>query len=579
MNIYSNLAMRSLNQVKTINPIMYLAIRCFFEDFTESAVKNNLFADFIKRKLQVRQHWSTKKNKLFKEKNAGKYIYRDTLSLSPFGIIAESYLMRIISQQFYFEDIDYVYSYNLPFRINSTRNYTYYFDGYKKRNNDIMNVLESDKDLIAVVLDLEKFYPSINIEIVKKLFFKKINSTLDNTIYDLAKNLISSILEQSLKGVPIGMDLSHLMAQVYLEELDDKLAEKFPKKYFRYVDDIIIICDKSDKESVIEFVRTNLPDKLNINEKKTDELNFDEWSLLHQSHDMEEGNLNEVLNFITAYISMHPSKIDSLEKDIKALGCSIPLSRIKKQAKSKSFMSYIKSLLKNHRRYSMFEIYFAKNEYIVTQLINLQKFYLIKLNKLLQLNYDNSSSAENRANTQQLKYILNRLLYLSTIEDLSRIRDAIPLTEKFEDTLEVINALVSKDLTNAIQYGGKVIQTICELWIENKFDVIELNKEYFVRIENINDVLDSIIILYLYKIIKFDLIEILDFLNEYNKEYVYVVLDDKYVVQNKQNDFLLEIQGLLQGRNLETKHNLLITRYDNDESIQLAGLNLGLTYS
>ena len=276
---------------------------------------------------------------------------------------------------------------------------------------------------------------------------------------------------------------------------------------------------------------------------------------------------------------MHPSRIESLENEIKSLGYNIPLSRIKKQAKSKGFMSYIKSLMKNDKRYGTFEIYFTKNDFIVQQLINLQKFYRIKLKKLFELNYDDTNSAENRSNTQQLKYIVNQLLYLSSTEELERIKDALPNTEKFEDTKEVINALSSKNLTNAIQYGGKVVQTISELWNENNFNILSLTKNNLEIIQNIDDVIDSIIIFYLYKVIEFSIADILDLLSSYNKEYLQVVLCDEYTIQNKEYNFLVELQGMFQGRDLDTKHKLLITRYDNDESIQLAGLDLGLAYS
>lgn len=613
-NIYNNIALRSLNQVKTLNPIMYISIRCFFEDFSNPSARNGLFNEFIKRKLKVRKNWSTKHNKLFKEKEDDKFIYRETLSLSTFGIVSESYLLRLISQQDCIKNKEFVYSYSLPQHVNSTRNFKYYFDGFKKRNEDIHKMLKSDKNLVAIVLDLTKFYPSIDKENVKQLFFQELyNHSNDNTL-NLVKNITNSILEQSLNGVPVGLDLGHLMAQVYLNDFDKELSTKYPKKYFRYVDDIIILCDKSDtgiplklskltwsnqeinltmqdfdyqynqickkpQDHVIEYVQSQLPDNLSINQSKTDELTLEDWSLLNTNHNAKEGNLYEVLNFITAYISMHPSRIESLEHKIKSLGYNIPLSRIKKQAKSKGFMSYIKGLMKNDKRYGASEVYFTKNDFIVEQLINLQKSHLINLKKALELNYDDTNSAENRSNTQQLKYIVNQLLYLSSTEELERIKNALPCTKKFEDTKEVINALSSKNLTNAIQYGGKVVQTISELWSENNFDTINFEKSNLVAIKKIDGVIDSIIIFYLYKVIEFPISEILDLLSNYNKEYIQVVLCDEYTIQNKEYYFLVELQGLFQGRDLNSKHNLLTTRYDNDESIQLAGLDLGLAYS
>ena len=90
---------------------------------------------------------------------------------------------------------------------------------------------------------------------------------------------------------------------------------------------------------------------------------------------------------------------------------------------------------------------------------------------------------------------------------------------------------------------------------------------------------DSIIVLFLHKVITFEIKDIVKFLNEENQEYLQVVIDSCYKVKNKDNKFLLEIQGLLKGRDLDEKYKLLTTRYDDSEDILLVGLNLGLGYS
>ena len=46
-NIYNNIALRSLNQVKTLNPIMYMSVRCFFEDFWRNEKYERLNHSFL----------------------------------------------------------------------------------------------------------------------------------------------------------------------------------------------------------------------------------------------------------------------------------------------------------------------------------------------------------------------------------------------------------------------------------------------------------------------------------------------------------------------------------------------------
>ena len=579
-NLYNNIALRSLNHSKTLNPIMYLSIRCFFENLSKNSVKNNFFEDYIERKLLVRKKWSTKQHKLFKEIKEDKFIYRNILSLSTFGMVSESYLMKIIAESGCFNNQEYVYSYLLPNSTNSTRNYQYYFNGYQKRNNDISKVFSENKESIALVLDLEKFYPTVNKAKVKEAFLKVIRENSDYDIIELVENITTSIMEQSIDGIPIGLNLSHLLAQVYLNDFDIDISEKYPNKYFRYVDDLVIICNADKIDEVKKHVADALPIELNINETKTDKLSFEDWSLLNKPSNKEPENFYDLLNFITAYISMHPSRIDDLEKELNTNGYNIPLSRIKKNSKSTMYMKFIISLMNTSKIFTKFEIYFSSNENIIGKLDTLKAFYLNQFKELIKLNYSNTNTAENRSNTQQLKYTLNRLLYLSSTKELTELLKDIPTTDKFADTREVIITLSSKNLHNAIQYGGKVIQTVCELWEENKFETIKLSNDDFSKIKNHNDIVDSIIILYLYKVITFDTTDILSFFNNINQQYLQVVIDETYIPKpNNDNQYIIELYGLFKDINLDEKYNLLVTRYDNNESIQLAGLDLGIGYS
>lgn len=576
-NLYNNIALRALNQTKTLNPITYLCIRCFFESLSPKTLKDGLFKEMLTRKLLVRKEWSSRNYTLYKEKNESDFIYRDVLGLSPFGVVSESLIMRYISENDFFANKDYVYSYLLPESKKSYRNYQYYFNGYKKRNENITKSFEENKTQVALVLDLEKFYPSINKDKAKETILNQIKDKSDDNFNSLSNNIISSILESSTSGVPIGPDLSHLIAQVYLEEFDIKMNEKYSGKYFRYVDDIVVLCDSSTEDNIIQDLKVYLPNELNINESKTDRLSFEEWQLLNSSYDKESENFNDLLNFITAYISMHPTKIDDLEKELEKNQYNIPLRRIKKQSKSKNYMKFIDYLMSDNSWITTYEVYFTKTEYIIEKLTTLKKYYLKKFTILAEGIFSDENTAENRSNTQQLKFILNRLIYLCPLNELINLYEKIPNTSKFADSREVIYTLHSKDLINTIQFGGKVLQTVCELWKEYDFEKIVFEKDDFLKIKDINKVIDSIIILFLYQVIDFSIDNISEYLTDTNNEYLKVLIDEKYI-PNKEycDEYILEVYGLLKYKTLEKRMELLFTRFDNDESLQLAGLDLGI---
>lgn len=83
-------------------------------------------------------------------------------------------------------------------------------------------------------LDIKKFYPSINHEILKQLLRRKIKD------YDLLW-LLDEIID-STDGLPIGNYLSQYFANFYLTYFDHWLKEvKRVKYYFRYADDLVIL--------------------------------------------------------------------------------------------------------------------------------------------------------------------------------------------------------------------------------------------------------------------------------------------------------------------------------------------------
>lgn len=82
-------------------------------------------------------------------------------------------------------------------------------------------------------LDIRKFYPSINHDILKQIIRKKIKCK--NTL-----SLLDEIIDSCPIGVPIGNYLSQYFANLYLSDFD-KWCLKYVKYYYRYADDIVIL--------------------------------------------------------------------------------------------------------------------------------------------------------------------------------------------------------------------------------------------------------------------------------------------------------------------------------------------------
>lgn len=109
-------------------------------------------------------------------------------------------------------------------------------------------------------LDITKFYPSVDHDILKSLLRRKFK---DEDLLWLLDEIIDSA-----EGLPIGNYLSQYLANFYLTGLDHWLKEvKGVRYYFRYADDIVILAPNKQilhqlRADISEYLETNL--KLNV---------------------------------------------------------------------------------------------------------------------------------------------------------------------------------------------------------------------------------------------------------------------------------------------------------------------------
>ncbi len=111
-------------------------------------------------------------------------------------------------------------------------------------------------------LDIKKFYPSVDHDILKGLIRRKIK---DKDLLWLLDNIIDSA-----EGLPIGNYLSQYFANFYLSFFDHWIKEVLRVKYyFRYADDIVILADsKPYLHQTLSDIREYLSVNLNLKVKE-----------------------------------------------------------------------------------------------------------------------------------------------------------------------------------------------------------------------------------------------------------------------------------------------------------------------
>lgn len=124
-------------------------------------------------------------------------------------------------------------------------------------------------------LDIKKFYPSVDHDILKQLLRRKFKDA------DLLW-LLDEIID-SADGLPIGNYLSQYFANFYLTYFDHWIKEeKAIKYYFRYADDIVIL---SDNKPALHQILANITSYLFDNLKLTVKGNYQVFPVAARSID------------------------------------------------------------------------------------------------------------------------------------------------------------------------------------------------------------------------------------------------------------------------------------------------------
>lgn len=128
---------------------------------------------------------------------------------------------------------------------------------------DVKKALE-DKDgtVYCLKIDIKKYYPSIDHEILKQIIQRKIKCK--RTL-----SLLNEIID-SAEGVPIGNYLSQYFANLYLAYFDHWVKEELKvKHYFRYADDMVFMHeDKAYLHGLLVQVNDYLSVELNLKLKE-----------------------------------------------------------------------------------------------------------------------------------------------------------------------------------------------------------------------------------------------------------------------------------------------------------------------
>lgn len=131
----------------------------------------------------------------------------------------------------------------------------------QKKVSKLQRTLKKNKFDGFLRLDIKDFYPSISHKEIKKTLRKKIRkkeilSLIEDSIYTptLSDRAPKSDVSET-QGVPQGLPISNLLAEIAMEEVDRQFENNAEIFYLRYVDDIVILCNLAEAEDIYADVK------------------------------------------------------------------------------------------------------------------------------------------------------------------------------------------------------------------------------------------------------------------------------------------------------------------------------------
>jgi hypothetical protein len=538
---------RPVNSLRKVYEPAFLGAKIQATEST--ALQAKILEGSIRKKLNSSENWSYKDITVFKGCNIeGKKEYRKCLAPSPSTSAAEAFLLNDLSEIKDEIRIKNVYSYRLAEK-GASSNYVYFLTQYIQRNNDILSALEDDPaKLVAVCYDIRSFYPSVDTSTLQKKLFEfhqRFKSTKD---LSLLVDFASHQLGKSFSGIPVGTEMSHQLADIYLHDFDNELAKLFSSRYFRYVDDITIICDRSRVDETNSIIKEKIEALgLQLNDDKFLVIDAKTWNREIENAAVDGEDFFQYCQDLNSWINHSDGNLKEIKRHLKDEGFNIPLEKI---AVRKSY-----SLIDKAADLSPREILLKTH--------NLKRKYQLAAESMTSI----SPSQHSKGTLQKARRALNPLFYLLPLSEYNLIEEVAKTHQNLITQKMVSLAFTSGDTKALFEFPGSTVSSYCEIWKtlghDNKFDVFNIDFAHIKPYE-----IDAITTFSLHGIIKSEQdlanIDLLRFLRP-------------GVISRTRglSRFDSEIETLRIRLSQSAQDNLLGRREDQGEELNMQALDLG----
>ncbi|WP_082654773.1 RNA-directed DNA polymerase [Janthinobacterium sp. Ant5-2-1] len=571
LSLDQTLLVRALNSTKQSYFPTYVGLRILGSQLVKQ--ESNFLDRLLSRRLVAGEKWRYQSFDMYKgstiTKNGLEHEYRSCLAPSPITSLAEAAILMQLAALPAFSPASRAYSYQWPSTRTAGVSYRYFIEGYKERNRDVATALDVP-GTIAVITDIRKFYPSATKDQARHVFRELFNGSKKNERIheDSITGFFEQMLDISIKGIPVGPATSHILGHLVLRDVDAELTSAYGSNYFRYVDDIVVVCAASQEQQVKNCIsQCLLRNGFEINDEKTTIASAQAWN-----HSMLQDDVQKDENFrgftqdLVVYLALHPDRANELKSMFSENGFSISIDRLKALAAYPRFQYFLKRRKSPQGLTHALEIWLSKNVDFLKRAVRIKKTYEELLPVLIN---NNKSSMDNheRWQIQRVRRIVNSLFYLRNFGEWSGEQEVFQAFPELVEQAALAQALVSGTVNPILPFYGRGPAAFAELWKAHGTTNAQLEP-----VKNINNAtLDSLGSLRLSAIISENSVDE----QGVEKRLPGLISEASPLKRSSPNlSFEDELESLRLGRSGQEIAELIKTRYSNEEGTALDALSL-----
>lgn len=570
---------RALNQLQRQYVPSYLGLRVLAES-TAKDLRGDWTVGYVDRRSVTRRrqaYW--KYSGLKGQDEVGKLEYRHFVVGSPTTLLAECRLISMLSQWPEFARHPSVYSYLWPAYGRDGHLFAHFFYGYRLRERDVAEAVKQSPDHTCIILDLKNFYPSINKERVLRGFRQRVaKADVSNSAKDTAIFLAEQLLSFPESGLPVGPPLSHVLANVALENVDREMTTLYPGRYFRYVDDVVIVVHDTKVGAALDQFRSLVAaEGLVVNEAKTDFVAAKQWNthVAKREKSASSDTFGSLMHRLQVYCASSPENWAATRDLFKGAGFSLPFSRLQAVAEYGRFRRFLKIIF--HR---------SKWEQKLTYLFESPDSLLQTAMEIRKTFFENAKQASaavipqpgmlRRWRMSEIRFTFARLMYLLPFSDYGQLLELLPRQPECAELRVILTALRKGDASELLRRPGASVDTFAQLWKEHGSGSPSVQwsdrPNYVER--------DSAVALATYGVLSVPAEWIAKMPLLSNRQLLQMA--SGYEVEpfvEETPDYLLELHALKSGWQPDELEPLLRERFNNDEQVTLFGLEIGGRYN